>query len=81
MLAMAAAEPVVVGIMLKLPARARRRSLRAASTTLWSLVTLWTVVTLPCTMPKVSCRHLDQRRARQFVVQEAAVTTRCRAGS
>ena len=44
------------------------------------LVTSWIVVIEPCRIPKVSWITFTTG-ARQFVVQEAAVTIRCAAGS
>ncbi len=73
MMPMAVAEPVVVGISDINAERARRRSLCGASTMVWVLVTSWTVVMTPCRIPMLSWTTLTTG-ARQFVVQEAAVT-------
>jgi hypothetical protein len=75
----AVADPVLVGINDRLLARARRRSLCGASTTTWVLVMSWIVVMMPCLMPIDSWITLTTG-ARQFVVQEAAVSRRCVAG-
>ena len=69
----AVAEPVVVGISDISAERARRRSLCGASTTVWVLVTSWIVVMTPWRIPIFSCTTFTTG-ARQFVVQEAAVT-------
>ena len=78
--AIAVAEPVVVGIRLSPEARARRRSLCGVSRMLWVLVRSWMVVIEPWRMPSASWITLTTG-ARQLVVQEAAVTMRCCAGS
>mmetsp|Transcript_22242 Transcript_22242/g.48867 ORF Transcript_22242/g.48867 Transcript_22242/m.48867 type:complete len:316 (-) Transcript_22242:3-950(-) len=83
MSATAVADPVEVGARLIRPARARRRSdflLLQASTNVWVLVTLCTVVMQPCLIPRFSLMTLTTG-ARQFVVQEAAVTMWFLAGS
>src|SRR5438477_105233 len=54
----AVAAPVVVGIMLTAPARARRRSLCGKSWIGWSLVYECTVVMKPRLMPNLSSRTL-----------------------
>ncbi|MNY40253.1 hypothetical protein D3C86_1749810 [compost metagenome] len=77
---MAVAEPVVVGIRLISEARARRRSVCGWSSRLWVLVRSWMVVIEPWRMPRCWWITLTTG-ARQLVVQEAAVTMRCRAGS
>ena len=77
---MAVAEPVVVGISDSDAARARRRSLCGASTTVWVLVMSWSVVIEPWRMPMPSWMTLTTG-ARQFVVQDAAVSTSWRSGS
>src|SRR3989449_5760305 len=76
----AVAAPVVVGIMLTAPARARRRSLCGKSWIGWSLVYECTVVMKPRLMPNVSSRTLAVV-ARQLVVHEALLMMRCLAGS
>src|SRR2546426_577613 len=76
----AVAAPVVVGIMLTAPARARRRSLWGKSWIGWSFVYECTVVMKPRLMPNLSSRTLAVV-ARQLVVQEALLMMRCRAGS
>ena len=68
----AVAEPVVVGISDSEAARARRRSLCGASTSVWVFVMSCSVVIDPRRMPSPSCRTLTTG-ARQFVVHEAAV--------
>ena len=77
---MAVAEPVVVGISDSVAARARRRSLCGASTSVCVLVMSCSVVIAPWRMPMPSWITLTMG-ARQFVVHDAAVTTSCRAGS
>ena len=77
---MAVALPVVVGARLSMALRARRRSLWGASTTRLVLVGLWMVVICPCRMPRFSWTTFTTG-ARQFVVQDAAVTIRFFAGS
>ena len=77
---MAVALPVVVGARLSIALRARRRSLCGASTTMLVLVGSWIVVIWPWRMPMPSCTTFTTG-ARQLVVQEAAVTMRCFAGS
>ena len=76
----AVAEPVVVGINEREAARARRRSVCGASTTLWLFVMSCSVVIWPWRSPIPSWSTLTTG-ARQFVVQEAAVTTSCRSQS
>ena len=71
---------MLVGINDRLLARARRRSLCGASTTTCVFVMSWIVVITPCLMPIDSWITLTTG-ARQFVVQEAAVSRRCFAGS
>src|SRR5205823_5425366 len=76
----AVAAPVVVGIMLTAPARARRRSLCGKSWMGWSLVYECTVVMKPRLMPNLSSRTLAVV-ARQLVVHDAFEMIRCFAGS
>src|SRR5438477_644661 len=76
----AVAAPVVVGIMLTAPARARRRSLCGKSWMCWSLVYECTVDAKPRVIPKVSSRTFTVV-ARQLVVHDALETMRCLAGS
>src|SRR5262249_55872673 len=76
----AVAAPVVVGIMLTAPARARRRSLCGKSWIGWSLVYECTVVMNPRLMPNLSSRTLAVV-ARQFVVHDAFEMIRCLTGS
>ena len=76
----AVAAPVVVGIMLTAPARARRRSLCGKSWIGWSFVYECTVVMKPRLMPNLSSRTLAVV-ARQLVVHEALLMIRCLAGS
>ena len=76
----AVAEPVVVGISDSDAARARRRSLCGASTSVWVFVMSCSVVTEPRSMPIPSCRTFTSG-ARQFVVHEAAVMMSCTAAS
>ena len=76
----AVAAPVVVGIMLTAPARARRRSLWGKSWMGWSFVYECTVEAKPRLMPKLS-RSTLATVARQLVVQEALETSSCLAGS
>ena len=80
MAVIAVAEPVVVGIRLLRAERARRASAAGRSTIVWVLVTSWSVVIEPWRMPISSCSTLTTG-ARQLVVQLAAVTMRCSAGS
>ena len=77
---MAVALPVVVGDSDSMADRARRRSRCGASTTTLVLVGSWIVVIWPWRMPIASCSTFTTG-ARQFVVQDAAVSSRCRAGS
>ena len=77
---MAVALPVVVGCSDSMAERARRRSLCGASTTTLVLVGSWMVVIWPWRMPMASCTTFTTG-ARQLVVQEAAVTMGCFAGS
>ena len=72
-IAIAVAEPVVVGMSERLLARARRRSECGASTTVWVLVMSWIVVICPWRMPSPSWITLTTG-ARQLVVHEAAVS-------
>ena len=74
MRAMAVALPVVVGCSDSMAERARRRSLCGASVTTFVLVGSWIVVIWPWRMPRASWITLTTG-AKQFVVQEAAVTT------
>ena len=76
----AVADPVVVGISERLAARARRRSLCGASTTVWVLVMSCRVVIAPWRMPIPSWITLTTG-ARQLVVQEAAVSRSWTSGS
>src|SRR5882672_4604272 len=76
----AVAAPVVVGIMLTAPARARRRSLCGKSWMGWSLVYECTVEQKPRLMPKLSSSTFATV-ARQLVVQEAFDTSSCLTGS
>ena len=76
----AVAEPVVVGISERDAARARRRSLCGASTTVWVFVMSCRVVIEPCWIPMPSWTTLTIG-ARQFVVHEAAVTMSWTSGS
>src|SRR5205807_4375224 len=76
----AVAAPVVVGIMLTAPARARRRSLCGKSWMGWSLVYECTVVMKPRLMSNLSSRTLAVV-ARQLVVHEALLMIRCLVGS
>ena len=80
MSAIAVAEPVVVGMSERLLARARRRSLCGASTTVCVLVMSWIVVMTPCRMPMPSWMTFTTG-ARQLVVHDAAVSRWCFAGS
>src|SRR5712692_357194 len=66
----AAAAPVLVGIMLCVAERARRRSLWNTSVSTWSLVNEWIVFINPATTPMRSSIALTSV-ARQLVVQEA----------
>src|SRR4029079_13622781 len=66
----AAAAPVLVGIMLCVADRARRRSLWNTSVSTWSLVYEWIVVIWPDTTPMRSSSALTSG-ARQLVVHEA----------
>src|SRR3569832_1791186 len=75
----AAAAPVLVGIMLMVAERARRRSSCMTSVKTWSLVYECTVVIKPLTMPILSCKGLTSG-ARQLVVQEALEMTVSGAG-
>ncbi len=77
---MAVALPVVVGCRDSIAERARRRSLCGASTTTLVLVGSWMVVICPWRIPIASWTTFTTG-ARQFVVQEAAVSRRCRSGS
>ena len=72
----AVADPVVVGIRFISADRARRMSLAGRSTMVWVLVTSWIVVIEPWRMPSASWITFTTG-ARQFVVQEAAVTSAC----
>src|SRR5713101_1365072 len=76
----AVAAPVVVGIMLTAPARARRRSLCGKSWMGWSFVYECTVDAKPRLMPKLS-RSTLATVARQLVVHEALDTSSCLTGS
>jgi len=76
----AVALPVVVGWSDSMALRARRRSRWGASTTTLVLVGAWIVVICPWRIPSASCTTFTTG-ARQFVVQEAAVTISWRAGS
>ena len=76
----AVAEPVEVGISDTPAARARRRSLCGASTIVWVFVRSCSVVIDPWRMPMPSWMTFTTG-ARQLVVQDAAVTTSCTAGS
>ncbi|CAB5065494.1 unannotated protein [freshwater metagenome] len=69
----AVAEPVEVGISELSAERALRRSVWGASTTTWVLVTSCIVVIAPRSIPMDSCNTFTTG-ARQFVVQDAAVT-------
>ena len=69
----------MVGISERLAARARRRSLCGASTTVWVLVMSCSVVIAPWRMPMPSWITLTTG-ARQLVVQEAAVSESCALG-
>ena len=80
MSAIAVALPVVVGESESIAERARRRSLCGASITTLVLVGSWMVVIWPWRMPIASCSTFTTG-ARQLVVQDAAVSSRCRAGS
>ena len=77
---MARAAPVLLGIMERAAARARRRSSCGRSRMRWSLVYEWIVVMRPRRMPKVSWSTLATG-ARQLVVQEALERTVCFFGS
>ena len=77
---MAVALPVVVGCKDSIAERARRRSLCGASTTTLVLVGSWMVVIWPWRIPIASWTTLTTG-ARQLVVQDAAVSRVCRAGS
>ena len=74
------AAPVVVGIMERAAARARRISLCGRSRIRWSFVYECTVTICPLMMPTVSLSTLVMG-ARQLVVHEALETIRCAAGS
>ncbi len=76
----AVADPVVVGISDTLAARARRRSLCGASTTVCVLVMSCSVVIEPRRIPMPSWITFTIG-ARQFVVHDAAVRMSCSAGS
>jgi hypothetical protein len=76
----AVAEPVVVGMSDSDDARARRRSLCGASTTVWVFVMSWSVVMDPRAIPIPSWITLTTG-ARQLVVHDAAVTTSWRSSS
>ncbi len=76
----ALAAPVVVGIMDRAAARARRGSLCEPSRMRWLMVYECTVVIRPCLMPNASWMVLAAG-ARQLVVHEAAEITSCLAGS
>ena len=68
--------PVVVGDSDSIAERARRRSLCGASITTLVLVGSWIVVIWPWRMPIASCSTFTTG-ARQLVVQDAAVSSRC----
>lgn len=76
----AVVEPVEVGISDWLHARARRRSLCGVSRIDWVLVMSWMVVIIPWRMPIFPWMTLTTG-AGQLVVQEAAVSSWCSAGS
>jgi hypothetical protein len=76
----AVADPVVVGISDRPAARARRRSLCGASTTVCVFVTSCRVVIEPWAIPMPWCSTFTTG-ARQLVVHDAAVTRSCSAGS
>src|SRR5256714_6857318 len=71
---MALAAPVLVGIMERVAARARRRALCGASRQRRVPLYACTVVISPASMPKLSCSTFATG-ARQFVVHEALLTT------
>src|SRR3982074_2627774 len=80
MSAVAVALPGVVGEGDGFADRARRKSLCGASVTTLVLVGVGMVVIWPWRMPIASCSTFTTG-ARQLVVQDAAVSSRCRAGS
>ena len=73
------AAPVLVGIIEREAARARRGSVCGRSRIFWSFVKAWVVVIKPCFTPNLSWRTLTTG-ARQLVVHEALLIIRCFAG-
>src|SRR4029077_20357701 len=76
----ARAAPVVVGMMFRAAARARRGSLWATSRMRWSLVYEWIVFMRPRLMVYETCTTFTVG-ARQLVVQLALLMRLCLAGS